>query len=87
MAWKINEPAIEKTIELAVIPGVKIDFTRVLPTSGDFTARLETVEAGRSYRVHLTPPATARPANAAIRIYGRAASGQEVIVSAYGNVR
>jgi hypothetical protein len=87
VAWAINEPAAEKHVDLEIVPGVKIDFSRVLPTSGDFSARLETVEAGRRYRVHLKPPATAQPANAAFRIFGRSASGQEIVVSAYGNIR
>ena len=87
VAWKLHEPAIEKVVELEVIPGVTINFTRVLPTSADFHARLETVAAGRRYRVYLQPPATTQPANAAFRIHGRAASGQELIVSTYGNVR
>jgi hypothetical protein len=87
VAWKLHEPATEKTVDVEVIPGVTVNFTQVLPTSGDFTARLETLEAGRRYRVHLKPPATTQPANAAFRIFGRAASGQDVIVSAYGNVR
>jgi hypothetical protein len=87
VAWKLNEPAAEKAVELEVIPGVAINFTRVQPTSGDFDARLETVEAGRRYRVYLKPPATTQPANAAFRIFGRSGSGKDVIVSAYGNVR
>jgi hypothetical protein len=87
VAWTVNEPAAEKTVDVDVVPGVKIDFTRVVPTSGDFSARLEVVEAGRRYRVHLKPPGTSQPANAAFRILGKAASGQDVIVSAYGNVR
>lgn len=87
VAWKLNEAPIEKSVEVEVIPGVKINFTRVLPTSGDFAARLETIEAGRRYRVHLKPPATAQPANAAFRVFGQAPSGQEIVVSAYGNVR
>ncbi len=87
VAWKLHEAAEEKAVELEVIPGVKVEFTRVQPTSGDFDARLETIEAGRRYRVYLKPPATTQPANAAFRIFGRAGSGQDVIVSAYGNVR
>jgi hypothetical protein len=87
VAWKLNEAADEKAVDLEVIPGVKINFTRVLPTSGDFNARLETLEAGRRYRVYLKPPGTGQPANAAFRIFGRAATGQEFVVSAYGNVR
>jgi hypothetical protein len=87
VAWKLQEPATEKLIDLTVIPGVSVTFTEVLPTSGDFAARLETLESGRRYRIHLKPPATTQPANAAFRISGRAASGQAVVVSAYGNVR
>lgn len=87
VAWKLNEPGVEKAIELAVNPGVTINFMRVLPTSGDFSARLETIVPGQRYRVYLQPPATTAPANAAFRIFGRAASGQELVVSAYGNVR
>ena len=87
VAWKLHEPASEKMVELEVIAGVTVNFTQVLPTSGDFAARLETIEAGRRYRVYLKPPATNQPANAAFRIFGRATTGQDVIVSAYGNVR
>lgn len=87
VAWQLNEPATEKAIDLEVSAGVKINFTRVQPTSGDFAARLETIAAGRRYRVYLKPPTTGQPANAAFRLFGQAISGQDVIVSAYGNVR
>lgn len=87
VAWTLNETVAEKAVELEVIPGLRIEFTRVQPTSGDFAARLETIEPGRRYRVHLRPPSTAQPANAAFRIFGRAATGQDIVVSAYGNVR
>jgi hypothetical protein len=87
VAWKLQEPATEKSVDVEVIPGITVNFTQVLPTSGDFAARLETIEPGRRYRVYLKPPATTQPANAAFRIFGRASSGQDVIVSAYGNVR
>ena len=87
VAWEINEAATEKTVDLQVIPGVTVNFTQVLPTSGDFAARLETIEPGRRYRLYLKPPATTQPVNAAFRVLGHAANGQELIVSAYGNVR
>lgn len=87
LAWKINEPATEKSVDLEVIPGLQINFTRVEATSNDFAARLETVEIGRRYRIFIRPPATNQPANAAIRIFGQAESKQPVVVSAYGNVR
>ena len=85
--WKINEPVTEKFVELEVVAGLKIELTRVEPTVGGFSARLETVEPGRRYRLFLKPPGTARPANVAFRVLGQAESKQTVIVSAYGNVR
>lgn len=87
VTWKINEPATEKSVDLVVIPGLLIGISRVQSTNGDFAARLETIEAGRHYRVHLMPPGTAQPANAAFRLYGRASSGQDIIVNTYGNIR
>lgn len=87
LAWKINEPATEKSVDLEVIPALRINFTRVQSTSDDFAVRLETVETGRRYRIFIRPSATHLPANAAIRIFGQAGSKQPVIVSAYGNVR
>ena len=87
LAWKINEPATGKSVDLVVIPALLVNFTRVQSTNSDFVVRLETVEIGRRYRVYIRPPATSQPANAAIRILGQAESKQPVIVSAYGNVR
>lgn len=84
--WKIGEAAREKIVELQVVPGLEITFSQVQTTSGVFAARLETVEAGRHYRVYLKPPDTTLPASAAIRIFGRAVSGESIVVSAYGNV-
>lgn len=87
LAWRIKEPAMEKSVDLEVIPGLRISFIRVQTTSADFAARLETVEIGRRYRVFIRPPGTDQPANAAIRIFGQAESKQPVVVSVYGNVR
>lgn len=87
VAWKINEPATEKSVDLVVIPGLLIDLFRVQSTNDGFAARLETIEAGRHYRVQLKPVGTAHPANAAFRIHGRASSGQDITVNAYGNIR
>ncbi len=87
VAWKIHEPATEKSVDLVVIPELVIALSRVQSSNGEFAARLETIEAGRHYRVQLKPADTAHPANAAFRIYGRASSGQEIIVNTYGNIR
>src|SRR4051812_44112016 len=40
LAWKLQEPSTEKPVELEVIPGIPVHFPQVLPTSGDFSARL-----------------------------------------------
>lgn len=87
LAWHLNETGTEKSLAVQVIAGLKINLTRVQVTNDGFAARLVAIEPGRSYRLYLKPHDTARPANAAIRIFGQAGSGQDVIVSAYGNVR
>ena len=85
--WKRGEAAREKIIELRPAAGLEIAFTRAEVTSEDFRVQLETVQPGRSYRLHLTPQTTGRTANAAVRLYGRTPDGHEVLVSAYGNVQ
>jgi hypothetical protein len=86
VAWKVNDPAAEKTVEVTANAGLEITFAEAVPTNGDFSATLETVAAGRHYRLHVTPRGTARPASAAIRSFGREKSGHDVVVSAYANV-
>ncbi len=86
VAWKVNDPAVEKTVEVTAHAGLEITFAEAVATNGDFTASLETVAAGRHYRLHVTPRGTARPASAAIRVFGRENSGHDVVVSAYANV-
>ncbi len=85
--WRPGDPAGEKTIELTTADGLEIAFAEAQPTNQDFTARLETVEAGRHYRLHLKPRDPTRPASAAIRIFGREKSGHDVVVSAYVTVQ
>ena len=86
VVWLTNETAGDKTVELTAAAGLEITFTEALPTNAAFTARVETVEAGRHYRLHLRPRDTAQPASAAIRVSGREKSGHAVIVSAYASV-
>ncbi|MBI2497310.1 MAG: DUF1573 domain-containing protein [Opitutae bacterium] len=85
--WIIKGHADEKTIVLAPATGVEINFTGVVATNDVFSTRLETVEPGRSYRLHLTPRSTAVPASAAIRVSGREKSGRDVVVSAYASIQ
>lgn len=87
LAWAVGAAAQELPVEVRVAEGVRIGFAQVLVTDPAFAARLEEVESGRRYRVWVRPARTDRPANAAIRVQGRAADGTEVVVSAYANVR
>lgn len=85
--WTLNEPLAAKPVELIAAPGLAIDFAEAQPTNDAFTVRLETLEPGRRYRLHLTPRSTAAPASAAIRVFGREKSGRDVVVSAYASVQ
>lgn len=85
--WPLRGPADTKIIEITITDRVHLTLGDVRPTSDAFTARLETVEAGRRYRLHLTPASTTQPASAAFRIHATASTGQALIFSAYGNVR
>jgi hypothetical protein len=85
--WKLNAPAWEKAVDIVIADGVELNVTTVLPTSGLFNHRLETVVAGRHYRLYLSPQNTKEVSNAAFRIYAKAKDGQDLVFSAYGNVR
>lgn len=85
--WELRDPGAEKTVEVRPTGDLHIEFTELQATNEDFIARLETLVAGRHYRVHLAPRQPGQLANAAIRILGREKTGHEVVVSAYANVR
>jgi hypothetical protein len=85
--WKLGGPGGEQTVEVVVVAGVQLAINDVQPTSDAFAHRLETVEAGRRYRLHLSPRDPAKPANAAFRLFAKSATGEELIFSAYANVR
>jgi hypothetical protein len=87
VSWQVNEPAGEKSVEVIAAPGLDVVFADAQSTNDVFAARLEIVEPGRHYRLHLKPRETSQPASAAIRLYGREKSGHEVIVSAYVSVQ
>lgn len=87
VVWQLNDVAAEKILELTSTPGLEIAFTDAQATNETFTACLETVEAGKHYRLHLKPRSTAQPASAAIRVSGREKSGHDVVVSAYASVQ
>ena len=85
--WKINAPATEATIDIVTATGVELTIHDVKPTSKAFQHRLEVVEPGRHFHLLIIPADMTKPANAAFRVYARAANGEEVVVNAYANVR
>lgn len=87
VSWKLQAAADEKFVELSPGPGLEINFTEARPTNDAFTARLETMEPGRRYRLHLRPRSTALSASAAIRVFGREKAGHDVVVSAYATIQ
>ncbi len=87
LEWKLNGAAESRFIEIRVADGLELTLSSVQPTSDFFTSRLETIAPGHHYRLHLTPRHTREAANAAFRIYAKAGTGQDIVLSAYGNVR
>jgi len=87
LEWRVGAVPAEQTVEIRAAGDLRIEFTSATPTNAAFEARLEPVEAGRVYRLHLRPRDTAAVANAAIRVQGRESTGHDVLVSAYANVR
>lgn len=87
LEWKLGTEPREQTADLVVADGIALDFGEVLPSNRNFRARLETLEPGRRYRLLVAPVSTADPANGALRVKGKSADGEEIVVSAYANVR
>jgi hypothetical protein len=86
VTWTLNEEIIEKTVDLIPVAGFEIIFSDPQTTSDDFTVRLESIESGKSYRLHIKPNSTAQRTSAAVRISGREKSGHDVVISAYASV-
>ncbi len=86
LQWKLNAAGAPQTVALTAAAGLTIDFSEAVPTNAAFSARLETVVAGRSYLVHVRPTDTSQPISAAIRIFGRDKSGHAIVASAYATV-
>lgn len=87
LEWKLGGDAGEQTVEITVSPGVRLTVSEIKATSDAFSTRLETVNAGQLYRLHVTPKSTRIAASAAFRLHAQADDGQNLVFSAYGNVR
>lgn len=85
--WAVGAAAAEQSFEVTVNESIRINFTDTLVSANTFRARLETLEAGRHYLVHVAPLSTTEQASAAVRLIGTAQNGERVVVSGYLNVR
>jgi len=85
--WKAGTAASEAVVEIEVATGIELTIGAVKPTNDAFTHRLETVEPGRHFRLYLVPKDATKSTNAAFRLYARAATGEDLVFSAYANVR
>ncbi len=86
LQWKLNASPAAASVTVKAAAGLVIDFTEAVATNAAFSARLETVEAGHSYLVHVQPTDTSRPISAAIRIFGHDQAGHAIVASAYATV-
>ena len=86
VSWQSAGDPGEKIVEIRSLQGLEIVFSKAESTSNTFSARLEMVEPGRLYRLHIKPDATSHVDSAAIRIYGREKSGHDVLLSAYASI-
>lgn len=85
--WKLGGAVTTQVVELTIATGVELAVHSVQTASDAFATRLEAVEPGRRYHLHVTPKSTAAVANAAFRLHARTPAGRDLVFSAYGNVR
>jgi len=85
--WKLGTATSEAAVEIEVATGIELTIHAIKPTNEAFTHRLETIEPGRHFRLHLAPKDATKPTNAAFRLYAKTATGEELVFSAYANVR
>lgn len=85
--WVIGSAGKPQTVDLVVEPGVRMVFAEHFAINDSFLVTLEEVEAGRRYRLRISPRSTALPANTAIRVVGNDKAGHRLVVSAYANVK
>ena len=85
--WERDAEAQEKPVKIVLAPGLVFEPAEIGYSSAGFHARLETVVAGREYRLWIKPDRTALTASAAVRVIGREKSGRAVVLSAYASVR
>lgn len=85
LVWPATAELRERTADVRPVAGLEIFFETAVPGNAAFTARLEAVEPGRHYRLHVQPHGPG-PASASIRLSGRTREGASVALSAFATV-
>lgn len=83
--WPVATELRERTADVRPVAGLEIFFDAAVPGNAAFRARLETVEPGRHYRLHVQPVGH-DPASASIRLTGRTRNGTPAALSAFATV-
>jgi Protein of unknown function (DUF1573) len=84
--WKTAEPAVEKTITCTALLSSDITLADALSNNPAMIARIEVVEPGRKYLLHLRPQTTDRPLAATVRMTFKVAGAPPRSFYADGNV-
>lgn len=82
LEWAAGAEPRELTADVRPVAGLEIYLDAAVPGATAFAARLETVEPGRHYRLHVRPVGRG-PASASIRLTGRTRGGAPVACSAF----
>lgn len=68
VVWGLDEKPVEKTITCHALQAQAVTLGEVKSTHPALTVRVETLEAGRRYRLHFTPVSTAKYLDAIIPV-------------------
>lgn len=66
--WRTGEATAAKTVQITADPAKPVKVKSVVSSNPNFTASLQTVQAGSQYAIAITPTATAQKGNAEITV-------------------
>ena len=84
--WPLHAPAEEKIVTCVALPGQTLSLGQVTPGKDTFSTRVETIEPGRKYAIHVRPASTASPVNTPIRVAINIGRGTPVTANIYSYV-
>jgi hypothetical protein len=85
--WMVGDVAQAKKIDLTVSPDAKVSVTKVFSSDPKIMTGLETVQAGKAYKVVVTPTQTATPLMAVLTIEVSMPPNQQKLMTAYAQIK